>query len=674
MDAKIDESSKVTSKHLKRKAYLYIRQSSVRQVKEHQESTRRQYDLQRRAIALGWPEKEIVVIDDDLGQSAASSGRSGFAKLVSEVGLGNVGMVMSLEASRLARNNGEWHRLLEICALTGSLILDEDGVYDPGHFNDRLLLGLKGTMSEVELQLIRARLNGGTLNKAARGELKLRLPIGLVYNLKDQVVLDSDSQVVESLRLFFKTFRRTASVHRTVKEFHQKNVPFPRREHSGPCQGELVWGSLTHSRANYILHNPRYAGAYVFRRRRHVPKTLDGKYDVQWLPQNEWHTLLKDAHEGYISWEEYEENQKRLKANTIKNSGPNYPPREGNALLQGIVICGKCGRKMTVRYNKQADGLKPRYECPGSGHILCEPLCQTIPGGRIDKTIGKLLVEIMSPLALEVALAVQEELRERVEEADALRRKQVDRIGYEIDLARKRYMNVDPENRLVADALEAEWNTKLIEYREAKSEYERKRKEDLQVLDDQTKARILGLTTDFMKLWNDPNTPVREKKRMVRLLIEDVTLVKDEELTLKIRFKGGALRILHLPKPKLSWERWTTNPETVREIDRLLDQHTYLEIATILNERGVSSGQGNEFGGRRINKTRLAYGLKNRYQRLREQGYLTAKEAAQKLGISSSGLRARRAEGRLTLKSVMVNDFGQHLYEDPDKTLPEAGK
>ncbi|MCP4757458.1 MAG: recombinase family protein [Proteobacteria bacterium] len=380
------------------------------------------YDLKRWAVALGWPESEIVVVDDDLGRSAAFSGRSGFAEPVSEVGLGHAGMVMSLEASRLARNNGEWHRLLEICALSGSLPLDEDGIYDPGHFNDRLLLGLKGTMSEVELHPIRARLKGGTLNKASRGELKLRLPIGLVCDPRDKVVLDPDNQVKDSLHLLFKTFRRTGSVARTVREFHRKKVAFPRREHFGP-------------KKVYVLHNPRYAGAYVYGRRKHVPRLPDGKYDVKWLPSEKWHTPIKDAHEGYISFLEYEENQKQLASNRPHQAGTKRPPGEGSALLQGIVVCGKCGKKMSVRYNKLSDGLTPRHECAGEGRIFRRPLCQTIPGGGIDETIGKLLVETVTPLALEVTLSVQVELRLRIEEADALRRKQVERAGYEVYLA-----------------------------------------------------------------------------------------------------------------------------------------------------------------------------------------------------------------------------------------------
>ncbi|MCP4685666.1 MAG: recombinase family protein [bacterium] len=672
MDANIMEQTRITSAHLKRKAYLYIRQSSVRQVREHKESTLRQYDLKRRAVALGWPESEIVVIDDDLGRSAAFGGRGGFAELASEVGLGHAGMVMSLEASRLARNNGEWHRLLEIRALSGSLLLDEDGIYDPGQFNDRLLLGLKGTMSEVELHPIRARLKGGTLNKAARGELKLRLPIGLVYDPNDRVVLDPDSQVVHSLRLFFKTFRRTGSAMRTVREFHQKKIGFPRREFFGPRKGELIRGSLTCSRANYILHNPRYAGAYVFGRRKHVPKLPDGKYDVKWLSRDQRHTLIEDAHEGYISFAEYEENQKRPASNRVCKAGTDRPPGEGGALLQGLAVRGGCGREMNVRYNKQSDGLKPRYECAGEGRIFRQPRCQTIPGGGIDETIGKLLAAAMSPLALEVTLSVREELGRRIEEADALGRKQVERIGYEADPAQKRFMNVDPENRLVADVLESEWNTKLIEYREAKKVYERKREEDLSALNEKAKSRILELTGDFKKLWNNPATPDRERKRMVRLLIEDVTLVKDERLTLKVRFKGGALRILHPPKPQSSWERWRIDPGVVEEIDRLLEKHTYGETAVILNERGFKSGTGKSFDGQRVKRVRLAYKLKDRHQRLRERGYLTAEEAAQKLGISSGGLRAKRAAGRLSLKSFRVNDYNQRLYEDPDWTAVET--
>jgi len=303
---------KVKATHLKRNAYLYIRQSTLRQVIENTESTKRQYALRQRAVALGWPEDRIIVIDNDLGQSGASAAdREGFQRLVTEVSLGRAGIVLGLEVSRLARNSTDWHRLLEICALADALILDEDGVYDPAHFNDRLLLGLKGTMSEAELHVLRARLRGGILNKARRGELLIRPPIGLVYNPEGVLTLDPDQQVQHSLRLLFETFRRTGSAMATVKAFHNQALLFPRRTSGGPQKGELIWGSLGHCQVLRILHNPRYAGAFVFGRH-HIRKTADGHHKIIAVAQADWDTLIPGAHAGYLSWEDYEQNKRRL--------------------------------------------------------------------------------------------------------------------------------------------------------------------------------------------------------------------------------------------------------------------------------------------------------------------------------------------------------------------------
>jgi DNA invertase Pin-like site-specific DNA recombinase len=339
---------KVNGGHLQRRAYLYVRQSTIRQVFENTESTKRQYALRQHALALGWSAEQIVVIDSDLGQSGASAvDREGFQRLVAEVGLGKAGIVLGLEVSRLARNSTDWHRLLEICALTDTLILDEDGVYDPAHFNDRLLLGLKGTMSEAELHIIKARLQGGILNKARRGELQSPLPVGLVYSTDNQPVLDPDKQVQESLRCFFDTFQRTGSAMATVKTFHQQRLRFPRRLKKGPHKGDVFWVELTHSRALQVLHNPRYAGAFVYGRRR-TRKKADGKEAYRMLPREEW-ILLPDLHPGYISWERYEENQRRLRENAqaLGDDRRKSPPREGPALLQGLVLCGVCGHRMT---------------------------------------------------------------------------------------------------------------------------------------------------------------------------------------------------------------------------------------------------------------------------------------------------------------------------------------
>src|ERR1700674_959890 len=538
----IDVHQKISADHLRRDAFLYVRQSSLRQVFENTESTKRQYSLRERAVALGWPIERIHTIDNDLGVSGASAhNRDGFQHLVSEVALGNAGIVLGLEVSRLARNSTDWHRLLEICALADSLILDEDGIYDPAHFNDRLLLGLKGTMSEAELHVLRARLQGGILNKARRGELEMRPPVGLVYNSAGTLVLDPDQQVQHCLRWLFATFRQTGSATATAKAARHQGLAFPRRCSKGPHKGELLWTGLDHSHVLRILHNPRYAGAFVYGRT-HTQKTVDGGTRIHNVPRDQWDTLIPGAHVGYLSWEEYEQNKKRLheSAQAIGADRRRGPPREGPALLQGLVVCGRCGNRMTVRYHSRHGHLCPEYVCQREGIEHAEPVCQRVPGGGIDHAMGELLVAAVNPVALEVTLAVQRELQSRLEDADRLRHKQVERAQYEADLAQRRYLRVDPDNRLVADSLEADWNHKLRALTQAHEEYARRREQDARVLTDDQRATILALASDFPRLWRNPTTPDRERKRIVRLLLEDVTLNRDHQITLQIRFKGGA--------------------------------------------------------------------------------------------------------------------------------------
>jgi DNA invertase Pin-like site-specific DNA recombinase len=453
--------SKVTAQHLQRAAYLYIRQSSLHQVFENTESTERQYALRRRAVALGWAEDRIVVIDHDQGQSGASAiDREGFQRLVADVGLGKAGIVMGLEVSRLARNCADWHRLLEICGLTHTLILDEDGLYDPGHYNDRLLLGLKGTMSEAELHVLKARLVGGVLNKAQRGELKMPLPIGFIYDEEDRVILDPDQQVQQSLRMFFTTFERVGSAWSTVQTFRREGWKFPKRGQAG--SGDVAWQELTHAATLDTLHNPRYAGAFCFGRTRSW-KDIDGKQHVQILPRDQWRFLKPDVHSGYLTWDQFLSNERRLIENKQCQGGARHagPPREGPSLLQGLVICGKCGRAMTVCYHHRFGRLSPDYLCQKRCIEEAEAACQRIPGAGIDEEVGRLLVQSVTPLTLEVVLNVQNEIQTRLAEADRLRRQQLQRAQYEADRARVRYMRVDPNNRLVADTLEAQWNEKL---------------------------------------------------------------------------------------------------------------------------------------------------------------------------------------------------------------------
>jgi DNA invertase Pin-like site-specific DNA recombinase len=663
-----DTVGKVQTRHLKRKAYLYVRQSTLRQVFENTESTQRQYSLKQRAIALGWASDQVEIIDKDLGQSGASAAdREGFQNLVTEVGMGRAGIVMGLEVSRLARNSTDWHRLIEICALTDTLILDEDGVYDPAHFNDRLVLGLKGTMSEAELHLLRARLIGGVLNKAKRGELHVRLPVGFVYDVAGRVALDPDSQVQQTLRSFFETVRRTGSATATVKAFRQQGLRFPHRVDHGPNKGNIIWGELVHHRAIWILHNPRYAGAFFYGRSRQRKMAHGGRY---LLERDEWTSFIQDAHVAYISWDDFERNQQLLRDNAAAHGADRRrsPPREGPALLQGLVICGRCGRRMTVRYHQPSGKLVPEYVCQGDGVQHAQRICQSVSGAVTDEAVGQLVVDRVTPMALEVTLAVQKEVDARFEQADALRRKHVERAQYEVDVARRRYMRVDPDNRLVADSLEAEWNARLRALAEAKEQYARQREADHAALDEQQRARILRLSSDLPALWHDPATPDRERKRMLRLLIDDATLLKGKDITVHVRFRGGATHTLSLPRPRSAWQLRQIDPDLIAAIDRLIQDHTDDEIASILTERGVRTYEGTIPHPRMIQRLKRDYGLKSRFDRLRERGRLTLQEVAKTLGVAAQTVKVWRAAGRL--RAIAYDNKGSYLYEAPGEDAP----
>jgi len=660
----------VTADHLRRDAYLYVRQSTVRQVFENTESTRRQYALRGRAVAMGWPIERVIVIDSDLGQSGASSiDREGFQKLGGEVGMGRAGIVLGLEVSRLARNSTDWHRLLEICALTDTLILDEDGIYSPSDFNDRLLLGLKGTMSEAELHVMRARLRGGILNKARRGALQTPLPVGLLYDPDGNVVLDPDAQVQRSFEHLFEIFERTGTATATVKYFREQGLRFPRRPRYGPHKGELLWESLLHWRVLRVLHNPRYAGAFCFGRT-HTRKRVDGTVEIKSLPREEWTVLLLDAHPGYITWEQFEANQRQLRDNAQAHGSERRksPPREGPALIQGLVVCGLCGNRITVRYHTRKSEQWPEYVCQRKGIDTATRNCQQIPGASIDRAIGELLVEAVTPVTLEVALKVQAELDVRIHEADALRGQRVERARQEGDLARRRFMEVDPGNRLVADVLEAEWNEKLRGLHDAQEECERRRQEDHQRISDEQRKEILALATDFPRLWNDPKTPQRERKRMVRLLLEDVTLTKGDVITLGVRFRGGATRQFELPIPPTAWEMRQTSKQIVAEIDTLLDDHNEAEIANILNDRGRVSGEGKRFHARIVGRIRRDYKIRTRYDRLRDAGMLAVDEMADLLGVSTATVKVWRRHG--LLRAHAYTNKNEYLYEHPGENPP----
>lgn len=657
----------VTPRHLQRLAYLYVRQSTLQQVLEHAESTTRQYGLRERALALGWPAERIHVIDQDLGQSGASAiDRLGFQRLVADVGLGKVGLVLGLEVSRLARSSSDWHHLLEICALTGTLILDEDGLYDPTTFNDRLLLGLKGTMSEAELYILRARLQGGILSKARRAALKLFLPIGFCYTDDDRIVLDPDRQVQDTLRLLFHTFERTGSASATVRSFRENQIPFPHRLRSGPHQGELVWGALAHHDVLRILHNPCYAGTYAFGRTR-TSKTADGKIHITDLPREEWQVLIRDAHEAYITWAEYEAHLAQLTANRQAYAPERLsPPREGPALLQGIIICGVCGERMTVRYHQRGgQRIVPDYVCQRAGVATATNPCQRFLGRDLDQAIAELLTEVVTPEAVALTLTVQDDLVAQAAEADRLRQLQVQRAQYEADLAQRRYLRVDPDNRLVADVLEAEWNAKLRALAVAHEVAEQQRAQDQYQLTAAERQQMMTLPEAFRRFWYNPKTATRDRKRVIRLLITDVTVTKADAITAHIRFTGGASRILSIALPPPFSQSRLTPPETLAAIDRLLDSLTDAEIAEQLNREGYQTFVGLPFEAMHVSQLRRHHGLKSRYTRLREAGMLTVEEIAARLKVQEATVWRWYRNGYI--QGARYNDRGSCLFESLDQ-------
>ena len=669
-------AQKVAAEHLARTAYLYVRQSTLRQVRTNTESAERQYALRQRAVQLGWPSEQIMVIDSDQGQSGASStGREGFQRLVADVGLGKAGIVLGLEVSRLARNNADWHRLLEICALSRTLICDEDGLYDPADFNDRLLLGLKGTMSEAELHFIRARLQGGILSKARRGELPMPLPVGLVEDSSGKVALDPDAGVQHAIGHLFDCFARTSSARAVVQAFNRDELLFPTRIRTGERKGDLVWSPLTHSRVLRTLHNPRYAGAFAYGQRR-TRKTASGKTTTRVVPREEW-MLIPDAHPGYITLEQYERNLRTLAANATAHGTDRAagPAREGTALLQGLAVCGRCGQRMTVRYHTRKGVQIPDYQCIRVNIQTAGDKCQVIQGNSVDAAISQLLLDTVTPLALEVALNVQAELEARADEADQLRKTHVQRARQHAELARRRYLAVDPDNRLVADTLEADWNDTLRALQTAQDDYDRQTAAANAALTEQHKQRIRQLASDFPTLWNDPATPARERKRIVRLLIEDVTLTKADQVHVHVRFRGGQTTKLTLPKALNSWQARLTPPDIPAEIDRLLDHHTDAQVAAKLNQLGRRSGMKQPFTRRIVADIRHDNNLPSHHQRLRARGLLTHHEIAELLGVHPNTIHAWRRAG--LLRAHRTTDKPDYLYEPPqpdDRIKKQQGR
>ena len=664
-----DDTAKVTPARLRRDAYLYIRQSTIYQVINNTESTGRQYDLKNRAVTLGWPEDKIHVIDVDQGRSGASAAdRAGFQHLVAEVSLGRAGIVLGLECSRLARDSADWQQLVKICAHTDTLILDEDGLYDPAIFNDRVLLGMKGQISEFELHFLRARMRGGILAKARRGELALALPAGLVYDGQGQVTLDPDAGVRHAVRLLFGTFTATGSAFGVVKAFREQQLTFPARHRRGPRRGELFFQPLTHDKVISILHNPAYAGAYAYGRAAHTTG-LDGHHHTHARPIPEWTVLIKDHHPGYLTWAQYQANLAVLAANAAARGGDRAagPAREGAALLQGLVVCGRCGRRMTIRYHTRHGTQIPDYVCQTDGIRTAQPICQHLTGDNIDTAVAGLILTALTPAAIEVSLAVSDELTAQAGRADQLRRAHVQRAEHAAGAARHRYLAVDAANRLVADALEADWNTALRALAAARDDY-RKATAAAVAIDAQQRRKIRALATDLPALWNDPGTPMRERKRLIRLLITDVTLTRgDDAITVAVRFPGGRDHVLRLPLPKNAWQLRTTPSQITGLIGQLLDNCTYAQTAGQLNAAGHTSSDGHPWDGNRVAKLATYHHMPSHDLRLRDRGLLSLDQIAADLSAHPSSIKRWHRLGLIT--GEQADDRGIFRYH-PGQARP----
>jgi DNA invertase Pin-like site-specific DNA recombinase len=669
----------ITQAHQSKPAYIYVRQSTLAQVRHNQESTERQYALKDKALALGWPQRSIRVLDRDLGKSGAqSAGREDFKTLVADVSMGHVGAVFALEVSRLARSNLDWHRLLELCALTRTLVIDADGCYDPADFNDGLLLGLKGTMAQAELHFLRGRLLGGKLNKAQKGELRFPLPVGFCYDDEGGIVVDPDDEVRGAVQLVFRLFQEGGSAYAVVQRFAQEGLRFPKRAYGGAWAGTLIWGRLQHSRVLSLIKNPTYAGAYVFGRYQYAKTiTPDGeirKY-VRAMPAPDWRVHLSEHHEGYITMEEFEQNRQRLAHNRTSGEATvlSGAAREGLALLQGLLLCATCGRSLTVRYRGNG-GIYPMYECSWKHREgLATRNCFNVRSDLLDDAICEDVFKALKPAEFELALAALDDLEQRDQALMRQWNMRIERAAYECDLAERRYVEVDPANRLVASSLEQRWNKALVNLDTVKAEAAKFQKQKARVVTSEQKATILALARDLPRVWRASSTQSKDRKRMLRLLIRDITVEKlpdVRQVVLHVRWQGGLCSDTTVKLPLPIADRLRYAPEIVDKVRELSSRLSDRQIVQQLNEQGLSSSKGLAFTLSMIKWIRYRYAVPPRC--LIRPDELTVRQLAERLGVSISfvhywirnGLiQARQIDDRGPLFITVTAQQEQQLHD-----------
>jgi DNA invertase Pin-like site-specific DNA recombinase len=644
-------SPKIRDRHLDLLAVVYIRQSSPQQVLDHKESRERQYELVDHALALGWPVDRVLVIDDDQGRSAKEPDRRhGFQRLLAEVTMDHVGLVLGLEMSRLSRTSRDWHHLLEVCALFGTLLADQDGVYDANDINDRLLLGLKGTISEFELITMRNRLDRGRLHKAERGELFSKVPCGYVKLPSGEVAFDPDEQARDVVRLIFDKFNELGSIYGVFHYLVRNGIRLGMRLQSGPLRGQLTWRRPVLPTLNQMLHNPTYAGAYAYGRRRDEPKAkAAGRHGrgQRWLPISEWKVLLKDRLPAYIGWDQYLANLQRLEQNRSVAGSPGTP-RGGVALLTGLVVCGKCGHRLHATYPSKSAAY---YSCEQNLKVGTGPTCHGLRTTPVDDLVARQVLLALEPAALELSLQAAQDVRQ---ERDRLHRhweQQLERARYESGRAERQYHAVEPENRLVARTLERRWEEALSNQRGLEEEYDRYRRDQPAELSGDELARIAALSRDIPALWDAPATTSAERKEIIRLLIERVVVHvrKDSEyVDVEIEWRGG----------------FTSRHQVIRPVqlhEHLRDHARLFERLAQLRREGFTAGQ-------------IA-------ARLNEEGFRAPKAAGGYTAMSVRKLMSRRGlsdggkdEGQLGKDEWWVSDLARELGVSGGKLRDWAGR
>lgn len=646
--------TKITPEHLTRQAIVYIRQSTADQVANNLESKRRQYNLPERARQLGW--SDVAVIDDDLGRSGGGIARPGFEKLLAAICEGRVGAVVSVEASRLARNGRDWHTLLEFCGLVGTLIVDEDGVYDPRHPNDRLLLGMKGTMSEMELSIFRQRSLEALKQKARRGELFMTVAIGYLKVAHDRIEKDPDRRIQEAIALVFAKFTELQTVRQVHLWLRQERISLPAVVH-GAGGRRIEWKLPVYNTLHHILKNPIYAGAYTFGRTA-SRVTIDGgrKKIVRGFKRDrkDWEVLINDHHEGYITWVEFERNQRLVSDNANGKSFMSRGAiRRGEALLAGLFRCGHCGRKLHVAYSG-VNGSAGRYHCRGSQMNHGGSACISFGGMRVDHAVGMEVIARVQPLGVAAALAAMETRGRENQEKCRQVELGLEQARFETARARRQYDAVDPDNRLVASELERRWNERLIAARALEDERDALATMPDALLSEQDRQRLLALGSDLERAWNSPGATPVTRKRIIRTLINEIVVnISDQAHDLVIHWHGGDHTALKVKKNRTGQHRWSAAADVVDLVRVLARQMPDKAIAAVLNRAGKSTGRGNSWTRARVSSLRNHQTIEPYREGERaERGEVTLNEAAGLLHVSASTVRRLIEDGKLPAQQL----------------------